>query len=177
MRSLVGTGITRRRPALSLVETSVSMLIVGLMLVAALNTVGAARVGQQHMTDRSRAVMLAQELMAEILQQHYADPAFGFGSFGLAAEEAAPGNRSLFEDVDDYDGWSASPPQYKDGTKMDDLAEWKRSVNVDWVDPTDLTTVVGSDQGAKRIEVTVSKNGADLATATSISIYLEEEQP
>jgi PKD repeat protein len=111
--------------------------------------------------------MLAQQLMAEIQMQAYADPDYGEDDFGLAAGKVT-GNRSLWDDVDDYDGWSASPPQYKDGTALSGLVGWERSVTVDWVGPLDLSQVVGSNQGAKRIIVTVTRDDAVVARLTAI---------
>lgn len=97
--------------------------------------------------------------MAEILQQAYADPVFGIGSFGLAAAEAATGDRSLFDDVDDYNGWQAGPPQYRDGTVIPGTDGYERLVSVAWVNPDDLLGVSGSETGVKRILVTVEHQG------------------
>lgn len=151
------------RRALTLVESVVSIAIVGVMLVAALNTVGASQVTQKKMGERSRAMLLAQDLMAEILQQAYEDPDLASGSFGLTVAEITDGNRSLWNDVDDYNGWSASPPQQKDGTELSDFAGWRRSVSVGWVDPSNIGTELLSDTGIKRITVTVTFNDLPLA--------------
>lgn len=160
-------GIGHGRRALSLAESAISIVIVGVMLVAALNTVAASRMAERKTSDRSLGQMLAQQLMAEIQMQAYADPEYGEDSFGLAAGKVT-GNRSLWNDVDDYDGWSASPPQYKDGTALSGLVGWERSVTVDWVGPLDLSQVVGSNQGAKRIVVTVTRDAAVVARLTAI---------
>jgi hypothetical protein len=152
---------------LSLAESAISIVIVGVMLVAALNTVAASRMAERKTSDRSLGLMLAQQLMGEIQMQAYADPESGENSFGLVAGEVT-GNRSLWDDVDDYDGWSASPPQYKDGTDLSGLVGWERSVAVDWVDPLDLSQVVGSNRDAKRIIVTVTRENAVVARLTAI---------
>ncbi len=66
-------------------------------------------------------------------------------------------NRTDFDDVDDYHGWSASPPEAKDGTALADYTGWTRSVTVEYVNPLQPGgTAVGSDNGAKRITVTVT---------------------
>lgn len=159
----------RRNPAgYSLVEVAVSIVVVGTMLAAALQAVGAARVGLRALGDRGRGLLLAQDLMAEILQQRYADADYGPGSFGLAATEAAPGTRSLFDDVDDYHGWAASPPQHKDGTPIEWAAGYRRSVAVAWVDPADWSQVAGSNTGVKRITVVVERDGRPVATLTAL---------
>ena len=160
---VLGSHHGRLRRAVTLVEAVVSTAIVGVMLVAALNTVGASQVTQNKMGQRSRALLLAQDLMAEILQQAYEDPDLASGSFGLTVAEIADGDRSLWNDVDDYNGWSASPPQQKDGTELSDFDGWGRSVAVGWVDSTEVGTERVSDTGVKRIVVTVTFNGLPLA--------------
>ena len=134
------------RRGLTLVEMVISTLFVGVMLVAALNLVGASKHSQQKATQANRGNQLAQTLMAEILQQDYADPVDGPDSFGRSAAEDATGDRSLFDDVDDYDNWTAQPPQRKDGTVMSQLTDWKQVVIVQWTNPNSLNQNVNDNQ-------------------------------
>jgi len=162
--------------AFSLAETVVSVALVGGLLVVALNTVGDATLGRQKMGDRGRGHLLAQDLMTEILQKAYEEPD-DTPTFGPEASEST-GSRTAFDDVDDYDGWSASPPQEKDGTEIPDLTAWERSVTVEYVAANHLTTVVGSDQGIKRITVTVTRN--DLVVCSLVGVRTsgaDESQP
>jgi hypothetical protein len=128
-------------------------MIVGLMAVAALNTLGAATRTSESIGNRAVAMGLADELMAEILQAEYSEPS---GSAGLGPDSGeVNGPRSVFDDVDDYDGWNKSPPQYRNGTVIPDRANWRQHVEVDYVLTTDSTQIVGSDQGVKRIHVII----------------------
>ena len=155
--------------SVTLIEVVISTVIVSVMLASALQAVGAARVGWTKLNDRSVGMLLAQDLMAEILQQAYADPAYGPGSsIGPGADEAATGNRSLYNDVDDYHGWQASPPQYKDGTPIAWATGYQRAVTVVWVNPANPVFAAGSPSGAKRITVIVRRNGLDVATLVAI---------
>jgi MSHA pilin protein MshD len=163
-----GVGGNPLRPAFTLTEAVVSIAIVGVMLVAALNTVGASQTTRKTMGDRSRGMLLAEDLMSEILQQHYEDPDYALGSFGLAAAEVGDGSRALWEDVDDYDGWSASPPQAKDGTELTGFDGWTRAVSVSWVTRADPAVVSASDTGVKVVVVTVSCDGQEVATLTAL---------
>ena len=139
-----------------------SVIVVGVMFVAALNTVGSTRVGEYKITERNRGLLLAQDLMAEILQQAYEDPNDPV-VFGTESGEGSS-NRTDFDDVDDYHGWSKSVPQRKDGNAIPALDGWGRSVAVIWVNPANLSQTVGSDQGAKRMTVTVTHNGLPVAS-------------
>lgn len=157
-----------QRSGFTLVEVVVSMLIVSVMLVAALSTVGGSRLSQFKTSQTCRGQALAESLMAEILQQAYADPQYGPGSLGLGSDEIGDGSRSLWDDVDDYDGWSASPPEQKDGTQIAGLAGWQRSVDVAWIDPLDPSQVEGSESNAKRVIVTVTFQDMPVATLVAI---------
>ncbi len=156
------------RHAFSMVEVVVSMAIVGVMLVASLNAVGASKAVEKKISDRARGMLLAQQLMNEILAQDYADADSGVTSFCIESGEGT-GNRSLFDDVDDYDDWTASPPQYKDGTTLSYLGTgWARSVTVARVRPQSLTTSAILNTGVKRITVVVTRNGLQVASLVAI---------
>jgi hypothetical protein len=158
---------------LSLIEVVASTFIVALMAVAALNTLGAATRSSESVGNRAVAMGLADELMAEILQAPYSDPS-QTPVFGLeGGEPASP--RSAFDDVDDYDNWSETPPKYRDGTTMPDRADWRHRVRVSRVTPGDLTQVSGTDQGAKRIRVTIEYRGEVLADQYAIRTNTDEK--
>ncbi len=152
--------------AFTIVETVISTVIVAVMFVAALNTVGASRLTQYRASLVSRGRLLAESLMSEILQQDYQEPdevpAFGRESGELATTRAA------YDDVDDYHGWSASPPVGKDGTPLTNTTGWVRTAQVQWVDPANPTQTVATESGVKRIMVTVAYNDVPQATLVAL---------
>ena len=162
----IGSSSNCSTRAFSMVEVTISVIIVGGMTLAALNTVGAAKLGSQKITSRNSGTLLAQQLMAEILTQSYAEPVDA-GVFGRESLESAS-LRTDYDDVDDYDTWSASPPQYKDGTVIPDLKGWARKVSVAWVNAADLSLTSGSETNVKRITVTVTYNGAEVTSLTAV---------
>jgi type II secretory pathway pseudopilin PulG len=162
-----------QRTALSLIEVVASTMIVGMMAVAALNSLGAATRSSQSIGNRAVAMGLADELMAEILQAPYEDPV-QTPVFGReTGESASP--RSAFDDVDDYDGWNQSPPQYRDGTTIPDRADWRQRVEIRRIAPSDPTLISGTDQGAKRIYVSIEYNGQILAEQYAVRTNTDEE--
>jgi len=143
------------------------VLLVGGVLVVALNTVGDATVGRQKMGDQGRGQLLARDLMTEILQKAYEDPE-ETPAFGTEASEGT-GTRVDFDDVDDYDGRDESPPQEKDGARKAGLDGWRRTVTVELVYPDNLNTKTAStDEGIKRITVDVTFNGVPMASLVAI---------
>ncbi len=146
---------------LTLIEVVAATMIVGLMAVAALNALGAATKSANSIGNRAVAAGLADELMSEIMMQSYSDPD-GSAVFGHESGESTS-VRSAFDDVDDYDGWNASPPQYRDGTVIPDRTNWRQRVTVTYVTPSNPTQTSSSDAGAKRIHVTIEYQGVTLA--------------
>ncbi len=151
-----------RRGGFTLVEAVISTVIVSVMLVAALNTVGTSRLIQQKVSLSSRGRLLAESLLAEIVQQAYEDPTETI-VFGPESGEAT-NNRSDFDDVDDYHNWSQSPPKNKDGSAVPQSEGWTRTVTVVWVDAADPAATETSESSAKRITVTASRANITYAT-------------
>ncbi len=152
-----------RRRALHMVEVAVSMVIVSVILLTAMNMIGAAGQSMRSMTDRGTGHLLAEQLMAEIMAQAYEDPDEPSGSIGTDGLEDVTKDRSYYDDVDDYDRWSSMPPEYKDGTTVPGYTRWRRQVDVDWVEPTDTTLIATGNTGIKRIAVTVSHDNVVVA--------------
>lgn len=153
-------------PAFSLAETVMSIALVGGLLVVALNTVGNTALGRQKMSDRGRGQLLAQDLMAEILSQDFEEP-IDTPDFGRESSESG-GSRPDYDDVDDYDAWDSSPPEYRDGTEIANLDGWRREVVVTWVDPDDLTTISVSPTNVKRITVEIKRDEVPMAGLVAI---------
>jgi prepilin-type N-terminal cleavage/methylation domain-containing protein len=154
------------RHGLTLIEVVASTMIVGLMAVAALNALGAATKSANSIGNRAVAAGMADELMSEILMQPYSDPD-GSSVFGHESGESIT-PRSAFDDVDDYNGWNASPPQYRDGTTIPDRATWKQRVVVTRVVPANPSQTSGTDQGAKQIHVTIEYENKVLADQIAV---------
>ena len=66
--------------------------VTSIMLVAAIHSVGVARLSQHNVADRNAALLLANDLLSEILQQDYCDPDYGLGSFGRDASQIGDGS-------------------------------------------------------------------------------------
>lgn len=152
--------------AFTIVEAVISTVIVAVMFVAALNTVGASRLTQHRAALMSRGRLLAEALMAEILRQNYQEPS-ETAAFGRESGESAM-SRAAYDDVDDYDQWSAGPPVAKDGSALANSIGWKRTVTVVWTDPADPQGVKTTETGAKRITVTALYQDVPQATVVAI---------
>ena len=148
--------------AFTLIEAVISVVLVSVLLVSAMNTLGTSKTIQLIMSDHGRGQQLAYDLMSEILEQEYEEP-IDLPSFGVEGSESGP-SRSAFDDVDDYHGWTAAPPQLKNGSPIIGYNGWTRSVAVQWIDPNDLQKPASSPKGIKRITVTAARGAGPAAT-------------
>jgi prepilin-type N-terminal cleavage/methylation domain-containing protein len=164
---------SNRCRGLTLIEVVASTMIVSLMAVAALNALAAATKSSNSIGNRAVAAGLADELMSEIMMQSYSDPD-GSPVFGHESGEGT-NIRSAFDDVDDYDGWNAKPPQYRDGTVIPDRTDWRQRVSVTYVTPSNPTQTSATDQGAKRVHVTIEYQNVVLADQYAVFTDTEDK--
>lgn len=143
-----------RRCGITLTEVVLTTPMVALVLVAAMTSVGGVLRTVNATSGSSDAQSLALGLMSEVLQQPYEDPD-NTPAFGTETDEANT-DREDFDDVDDYHGWSNSPPDDKNGGRLSDYDGWTRSVEVTRVQLSDPTQTAVSDTGLKRIRVSVT---------------------
>ena len=145
-----------------MVEAIFAMVIVGGMLVAALSSAAAAKTSQARLAARRQARLLADDLAAEINAMPFQEPgSVGLWPIGPGSGETGP-DRSGFDDADDYHGWSACPPQQKDGTVLPWAAAFRRRVTVDWGHSSLPRRIVSWSTGIKVFHVRVDWRGVEL---------------
>lgn len=143
------------RRAAGVSEVLVCTVIVGMLIVAALEAAGSVARTQRINSDRLTGPGLAQDLLAEIMSMPYTDPQNPGGAIGVDSGESAA-SRTTFDDVDDYHNYITTGAKSRDGTSRTGYTGWAYSVTVAYAD---VMTGVGSgtiDTGLKRITVTVT---------------------
>ena len=135
-----------RRRAIGYIEAVMAAAVLGIGLAAGLTAYGAFAQGVAADREAAIATDLAAQLAAEIRTKAFEDPSAPI--WGPESGEN-DGTRLQFDDVDDYDGWSASPQKLRDGTVMTEFAGFAQQVSV----TNDLV------RGWKAITVTISKGG------------------
>ncbi len=144
------------RRGVTLVEVAVSTVLVGVVLVASLKTVGSALQTARSGQESANAQVLAELLLAEIMTRPYEERE-GSSVFGIEADEtSSPTNREAFDDLDDYHGWSRSPPQAENGANLPGFEGWSRSVEVRRIAETTPLTALAGDIGLRQVIVTVT---------------------
>lgn len=155
-----------RRPGFTLVEVLVASAIMGVLFVGLME---AFKVGLQ-MLEQSQRVTIASTLAEEIHQMTLAlpfeDPEEP-GSWGLETGEGlAP-----YDDVDDLDASSFSPPVNADGLPIEGFGDYRQDVSVVSVSEQDFDVVVGDGaSGVSRVTVRVTCQGDDVLTMSWLVI-------
>ena len=150
------------RNGLTLAEVMISSSLAGVVIVGSLQATGAILTTWQTASDMQHGPALAHDLMSEILAQPYEDPDQN-PIFGREGGEGGA-DRKNWDDVDDYNGWSQSPPEDKDKKKYHDLEGWTRSSVVEYINLNNPSAVIGADQGVKRITVEVTDPFGNVST-------------
>lgn len=101
--------LLKSQEGISFVEIMISVVILGVTLICFTFIFSGARSGFDTMGDQRASLLLAEQMMEEIMSQDYEDKS-------LPDDETGP--RTNFDDVDDYHDWRESPPQYMDGRLM-----------------------------------------------------------
>ena len=152
--------------AFAILEAVLATAVVALILVAAMRVNAASNLAQYKAAERVEGSMLAQALMAEVYQLAYEDPAAPV-LFGREANETLVA-KSALDDIDDFNGYTETPPKDKDNVTISGASGWTRSVAVAWVPLTDTTATSLTETGIKRITVTVKRGNAVVAMLVAI---------
>lgn len=153
------------RTGITIAETVISMLLISFVLVATIQLVAPiARSATVH-ANKLVAANLASELTEEIASKLWTSPVVNDRDL---LDRDSGEDRSTYDDIDDYNGRSSSPPTLSTGNTNFALTGWTRSVKVIHVAITDATTESASATGLKRVTVTVEKDGITLAQQTSL---------
>ena len=128
----------------------VATLLVAVLVIGALHTVGTVYRIRRLNLDRIAGPAMAHELMSEILSLAYEDPEHPGSALGINPGEVA-GNRTTYDDVDDYHGWSSGAVG-RDGVARTGYPGWSFMVSVARLNPTTLGTST-TDTGLKRVSI------------------------
>jgi Tfp pilus assembly protein PilV len=146
----------------SFVEVMLSAILLAALFTAGMALFGNLGRASQDTIDQDLAAELCLEMIKEIKVLPYADPQSS--DTGIAFEEAGA-NRELFDDIDDYDGWSATPPRTRKGVELNRYQGLTRTVMVDHVNPGNFQQMLSDtdDQGIKRITIIIKRSDQEIA--------------
>jgi type II secretory pathway pseudopilin PulG len=147
----------------SFIEILVSILLVGLAIASLVAANSAFTMANGAGADLSTAEFLSEQIRELTTLLPVIDPLTGIDTFGPESGETL----ATYDDVDDFDGASFSPPISADKSTLNDFAVFSQHVTVENVHPSNFEQVV-SDHGSSFVRVTVHVTmNSDVISSTS----------
>lgn len=168
-RTRANFGNRTRGSAFTLVEAVLAIVFVALVLTGAMQAASTSIGAQARAADRAAGRFLAHGLVSELLAKPYEDPNTGSTGVNLNVNGTLA-NKTTATSINDFNGWTESPPQDPDGNAIPGFSAWTRSVTVQWVNPSDPGTVVTTECGAKLVTVTVKKGGVIMYKSSGLRV-------
>jgi len=142
---------TRYEDGFSLIEVLIAIVLVGLAIASLVTANSAFTKANGAGAELSTAEFLIVQIRELSTLLPVIDPETGVFTFGPEAAETLLAD---YDDLDDFDGASFSPPIDADRNPLNDLAAFSQQVTVENVDASDFEQVV-SDHGSYFVRVTV----------------------
>jgi len=150
--------------AFSLLEVLVATILVGLAIAALVTANGAFTIANGAGTELSTAEFLIEQLRELTALLPVVDPDTGAAIFG--PEEP---NLVSYDDVDDFDGASFSPPIDAGRNALNNFPAYTQQVTVENVSAANFEQVVGDhDSNFVRVTVAVFLNSKQISSASWI---------
>lgn len=148
----------------SLIEVMFAVLLVGLAIAALVGANAAFTKANGAGVDISTAEFLLEQIKELTATVAVVDPETETATFG--AEEGSVG---LYDDLDDFDGASFSPPIGVDRTSLTNFGAFTQQVTVQNVSASDFESVVADHSSDfVRVSVKVLLNSKEISSASWI---------
>jgi prepilin-type N-terminal cleavage/methylation domain-containing protein len=160
-------GANRVCHGFSLIEVLIAVILVGLSIVALVAANSSFTMANLTGADLSTGEFLVEQLRELTTMLPVSDPGTtDWDTFGPELDEP---NIVSYDDVDDFDGVSCSPPIDAGRQALGQFATFTQEVTVDSVDQGNFDIVV-ADRASDfvRVTVTVLHNGEQVSSATWI---------
>lgn len=141
----------RSNNGFSLVEVLIAVLLVGLAIAALMAANGAMTNANGAGTNLSNAEFLIGEIAELTAVLPVVDPQSEDATFGPEADETT---LASYDDLDDFDGATFSPPICAERSVLNSSAGFSQQITVENVSPADFEVVVG-DHTSDFVRVTV----------------------
>ena len=153
---------TRCEEGFTLIEVLIGILLVGLAVVSLISANGAFTQANGAGTELSTAEFLIEQIRELSAVLPVIDPNTGTTTFGPEASETL----ATYNDLDDFNGASFSPPISADRNVLADLSAYTQQITVENVNASDFEQVVSNHSSFfVRVNVKVFLNTKEISSA------------
>ena len=146
----------------SLIEVLIAILLIGLAIVSLISANGAFTQANSVGIDLSTAEFLIEQIRELTTVLPVIDPATGTTTFGPEASETL----ANYDDLDDFNGASFSPPISADRNTLNDLSAYTQQITVENVSVSNFEQVVANHSSFfVRVNVRVLLNTEEISSA------------
>lgn len=138
----------------TLIEVTLAILLIGVISVVLAGFYSVLFNVPVEIVQKNKANNLAGAALEDIKCRAWEDP-MGANPLGVDSGENAA-NKTTFDDLDDFNGYTEAPPRYQDGTVMPGMTGFSVNTAVSYVDENLNVSAAATDR--KRVTVTVKKN-------------------
>ena len=153
---------TRRQEGFTLIEVLIAMLLIGLAIVSLISANGAFTQANASGVELSTSEFLIEQIRELTTVLPVIDPNTGTATFGPEASETL----ANYNDLDDFNGASFSPPISADRNTLADLSAYTQQITVENVSASDFEQVVSNHSSFfVRVTVRVFLNAREISSA------------
>ncbi len=153
---------TRYEDGFSLIEVLIAILLVGLAIASLVTANSAFTKANGAGVELSTAEFLIEQIRELSILLPVIDPETGISTFGPEAGETL----ADYDDLDDFDGASFSPPIGADRNVLNDLASFSQQITVENVSASDFEQVeIDHSSDFVRVSVKVFLNSREINSA------------
>jgi len=150
----------------TLIEALFAILLVGLAIASLLGANTAFTWTNAAGTDLTTAEFLLEQIKELTTTLPVIDPQTGTATFGLEPEETG---LAAYDDLDDFDGASFSPPISADKATLSDFTTFTQQVTVENVSSSNFALAAAPHSSSfVRVTVKVLKNSKEISSASWI---------
>ncbi len=147
------------------VELMIIIIYMGAVTIAMSTLIILTRKATVSNVSRIKCQKLALGLMEEVVSRRWTEKGSSSADLGPEAGEQ-PGDKNSFDDVDDFNGWEEAPPQLPDGVAETGLSGFRRTVNVEYIEPGDIHSETATN--LKKITVAVYKGDSLIVSLQAV---------
>ena len=153
---------SRHKNGFTLIEVLIAILLIGLAIAAMISANGALTQANGAGIELSTAEFLIEQITELTTVLPVIDPTTGTTTFGPETSETL----ASYDDIDDFNGASFSPPISADRNSLNDLSAYTQQITVQNVSESNFEQVVSNHSSFfVRVDVKILFNAKEISSA------------